>query len=359
MDEATPILAIETSCDETASAVVTVGRTVLSSVVASQVRDHAAFGGVVPEIASRRHVELIDSVVEGAVARAGICLRDIGAVAVTQGPGLVGALLVGVSYAKALAYGLGVPVVGVNHLEGHLAAAGIEHDLDYPHMGMVVSGGHTSLYKVWSEEEIELVGQTLDDAAGEAFDKVAKLLHLGYPGGVVIERITRGVDPHRFDLPRPLLNEDTFDFSFSGLKTAVLHLVKKEGVFETDDVGFTGLSAPARPAPGKEHLVPLIAAAFQAAVVDVLVTKAVKAALAFGMRLLVVTGGVASNTALREELARRCAAEGLGLVIPDRSYCTDNAAMIGVASIRHLKKGRFGALDMNAHSRWDASRDSA
>jgi len=347
------ILAIETSCDETAAAVVTPGRRVLSSVVASQVKDHAIFGGVVPEIASRRHIELIEPVVFEALHRAGISLGDVGAVAVTQGPGLVGALLVGISYAKALAYGLGVPVVGINHLEGHLCAARIEHELTYPHLGMVVSGGHTSLYRVMDEERIELVGQTMDDAAGEAFDKVAKLLHLGYPGGVVIERITTGVDPSRFDLPRPMLNDASFDFSFSGLKTAVLNLVRKEGVFEDDTLAFSGRGGPRTPASGKEHLVPLIAASFQAAVVDVLVTKALRAAATLDMDLLVVSGGVASNTVLRQTLAERCRQEGVRLVIPHRSYCTDNAAMIGVAALHHLERGRHAALDMNACSRWD------
>ncbi len=196
------ILAIETSCDETAAAVVTDGGKVLSDVVASQVADHAVFGGVVPEIASRRHIELIVPVVDEAMKLSGITLKALGGIAVTQGPGLIGALLVGISYGKALAYGLGIPLCGINHLEGHLCAAKIGHELTYPHMGMVVSGGHTSLYNVQSETNITQIGQTIDDAAGEAFDKVAKLLNLGYPGGVIIEKIATGVDHGSIDLPQ-------------------------------------------------------------------------------------------------------------------------------------------------------------
>ena len=348
------ILAIETSCDETAAAVVTAGGAVLSNVVASQVKDHAVFGGVVPEIASRRHIELIRPVVDEALHRAGVSLKDLGGVAVTQGPGLIGALLVGISYAKALAYGLDIPICGINHLEGHLAAARIDASLTYPHMGMVVSGGHTSLYEVRDEAAVTQIGQTIDDAAGEAFDKVAKLLNLGYPGGVIIERISHGIDHSGMDLPRPMMNDDTFDFSFSGLKTAVLNLVQRSGIFENLDLKFSGLPEAKRPRPGKEHLVPLIAAAFQAAVVDVLVTKAVRAVKEYGLGMLVVSGGVASNTALRESLKDKTAGEGIALVVPDRTYCTDNAAMIGIASIRHFRDGHYADQDMNAVSRWSS-----
>lgn len=346
------ILAIETSCDETASAVVDDNGSILSNVVASQIKDHAAFGGVVPEIASRRHTELIEPVVKEALSNAGITIKNLGAIAVTQGPGLVGALLVGISYAKALAYGLNIPLCGVNHLEGHLSAAKIENIISYPHIGMVVSGGHTSIYKVTSPSQVVQIGQTLDDAAGEAYDKVAKLLYLGYPGGVVIERISRGVDHHEIRFPRPLLHDDTYDFSFSGLKTAVLNRVLKEGVFERMDLGFSGLPAEKRPLPGKEDLVPMIAAAFQAAVVDVLVAKAFKAATDLRMDLLVVTGGVASNGFLREALSKKSEETKVRLVIPDRKYCTDNAAMIGIASLRHIGERKYASLDMNAVSRW-------
>lgn len=348
------ILAIETSCDETAAAVVTGRGDILSSVVASQVKDHAVFGGVVPEIASRRHIELIEPVVSAALRQACLSLGDLGGIAVTQGPGLIGALLVGISYAKALAYGLDIPICGINHLEGHLCAARIGAELTYPHMGMVVSGGHTSLYVVRSETDITQIGQTIDDAAGEAFDKVAKLLNLGYPGGVVIERVSRDVDHSALDLPRPMMNDDTFDFSFSGLKTAVLTLVQRSGIFEGPDLRFSGLPEAKKRRPGKEHLIPVIAAAFQAAVVDVLVTKALRAVREYGMGMLVVSGGVASNTALREALKGKTSEEGIRLVIPDREYCTDNAAMIGIASIRHFMDGRHAALDMNAVSRWSS-----
>lgn len=348
------ILAIETSCDETAAAVVTGSGDVLSNVVASQVKDHAAFGGVVPEIASRRHIELIGPVVNESLREAGVSLKDLGGIAVTQGPGLIGALLVGISYAKALAYGLSVPICGINHLEGHLAAARIGNDLSYPHMGMVVSGGHTSLYVVRSETSIAQIGQTIDDAAGEAFDKVAKLLNLGYPGGVIIERISHGVDHSSVVLPRPMMNDDSYDFSFSGLKTAVLTLVQRSGIFEGLDLKFSGLPEARKPMPGREHLVPVIAAAFQSAVVEVLVTKAVRAVKEYGMDLLVVSGGVASNAALREALKRLSVDERIRLVIPDREYCTDNAAMIAVASIRHFRDGHYANLDMNAVSRWSS-----
>ena len=347
------ILSIETSCDETAAAVVTDDGHVLSNIVASQVADHAAFGGVVPEIASRRHTELIKPVASEAVSAAGITLSQLGGIAVTQGPGLVGALLVGVSFGKALAYGLNIPICGINHLEGHLCAAGIGNTITYPHIGMVVSGGHTSIYKATSPSAMTQIGQTLDDAAGEAFDKVAKLLYLGYPGGQIIEELSRGVSHDEIDLPRPLINDKGYDFSFSGLKTAVLNLVVKSEIFENADLRFSGLPEKKTPLPEKAHLIPKIAAAFQAAVIDVLTAKAMKALRDNGLDLLVVAGGVASNNTLRQALTEKTRENNTRLVIPDKKYCTDNAAMIGIASIRHFKKGDYAGLDMNAVSRWD------
>jgi N6-L-threonylcarbamoyladenine synthase len=348
------ILAIETSCDETAAAVVAGDGKILSNVVASQVADHAEFGGVVPEIASRRHVELIQPVVDEAMHASGLGLKDLSGIAVTQGPGLVGALLVGISFAKALAYGLNIPLCGINHLEGHLGAACIEHTLTYPHIGMVVSGGHTSLYRVEAPGRMGLIGQTMDDAAGEAFDKVAKLMNLGYPGGVVIEKIAAGVKDHGFDLPRPMLKEDNYDFSFSGLKTAILNLVVKLKIFPDLDLSFSGRPRKRAPAPGMEAYVPRIAAAFQEAAVDVLSGKALKAAQDHGLELLVISGGVACNSLLRETLERRTAAAGIRFVAPAKKYCTDNAVMIGIAGLRHFQEGRFAGLDLNAVSRWDS-----
>ncbi|HDP25933.1 MAG TPA: tRNA (adenosine(37)-N6)-threonylcarbamoyltransferase complex transferase subunit TsaD [Deltaproteobacteria bacterium] len=348
------ILAIETSCDETAAAVVTDTAEVLSNVVASQIADHAAFGGVVPEIASRRHVELIGPVVSEALKQAGIDRRDLGGVAVTQGPGLVGALLVGISFAKALGYALNIPICGINHLEGHLCAASIDGTVRYPHIGLVVSGGHTSLYRIDAPDAVAQIGHTLDDAAGEAFDKVAKLLYLGYPGGVIIDRISQGIACDEIDLPRPKIHDNSYDFSFSGLKTAVLNLVIRSEIFPEMNLRFSGLPQHKEPVPGKEYLVQKIAAAFQAAVTDVLVVKAIKAVKDCAMDLLVVSGGVASNSSLRHALRERCAGEGIELVIPHRKYCTDNAAMIGIASIRHFREGTRASLDMNAVSRWSS-----
>jgi len=219
---------------------------------------------------------------------------------------------------------------------------------------MVVSGGHTSLYRVEDEWAITQIGQSIDDAAGEAFDKVAKLLYLGYPGGVVIEEISRGVDYSSIELPRPMMNDGTYDFSFSGLKTAVLNLVIRSEIFPDLDLKFSGLPEAKKPKPGKGHLIPIIAAAFQAAAVDVLASKAIKAVKDFGMDLLVVAGGVASNTALRGALREKTEAEKIRLVIPERKYCTDNAAMIGIASIRYFRERRYSSLDMNAVSRWSS-----
>ncbi len=348
------ILAIETSCDETAAAVVGDNRRVLSNVVVSQISDHAPFGGVVPEIASRRHIELIRPTIDLAIEDASISLGELDGIAVTQGPGLVGALLVGISFAKGLSYGLGIPVCGINHLEGHLNAAWIENEPRYPYIGMVISGGHTSMYRVIGPDRVEEIGHTLDDAAGEAFDKVSKLLGLGYPGGIEIERISGKVadDSNEITLPRPMISDGTYNFSFSGLKTAVLRLVMELDIFPEKGLGFSGLPRRMSPKKGKGHYIPMIARAFQEAVFDVLETKALKALKDFDMERLVVTGGVASNFRLRNRLAAISKSHGIDLVIPDKKFCTDNAAMIGIASIRYFIEGHVSDLSMNALSRW-------
>lgn len=346
------ILAIESSCDETAAAVVSGSGEILSSAVATQIDAHAAFGGVVPEIASRCHVELVEPVVNQAVREAGLSLADLDGIAVTQGPGLIGALLVGIAYAKSLAYALNVPLVGVNHLEGHMAAARIEHQVNYPHLGMVVSGGHTSIYRCDSPAKMVQIGQTLDDAAGEAFDKVAKLLNLGYPGGVVIDKLAQGVDHSSIKLPRPLINDGTYNFSFSGLKTAVLNVVIENEIFPELELRFAGIPVAKHVNPGKEELIAKIAAAFQAAAVDVIATKLLKACEDLGFKQIVVAGGVACNSQLRAELKKRCALKGIEVLIPHPRYCTDNAAMIGVASLRHFEAGNYAPLSTNAVSRW-------
>lgn len=314
VDGSTCILAIETSCDETAAAVVVGGDRVVSSVVSSQIDLHARFGGVVPEIASRAHVELCVPVVDQALVEAGVTPAELDVVAATHGPGLVGALLVGVSTAKALAVTWGLPYIGVNHLEGHLVAASLEEpDLEPPLVVLLVSGGHTLLVAMRSPTDYEVLGATLDDAAGEAYDKVARYLGLGYPGGPVIDRLASEGDPGALDLPRAMRG-DNLDFSFSGLKTAVVNAVRRN---------------PDLPAAD-------IAASFQAAVVDVLVDKARRAAAQVGAKGICLGGGVAANSALRARIAEVCAAGGLRAYVPSLAMCTDNAAMIGAAAWHRL-----------------------
>jgi len=315
------VLAIETSCDDTSVAVLERGAVVRSHLIATQ-DVHRLYGGVVPELASRAHLELLPPLVTRALEEAGVGARDLTAVAVTRGPGLVGSLVVGVAFAKAYALGLGVPVVGVNHIEAHLHAGTLEHgDSPVPAVALVVSGGHTELVVVRGPGDYRWLGSTLDDAAGEAYDKVAKLLGLGFPGGPAIDRLARDGRAHAFDLPRPMLDRPGFDFSFSGLKTAVLHALA------------------GRPAPYPADVVADMAASFQAAVVDTLTAKTLRALDHTGARALNMGGGVACNRALRERLAGECAARGVAFRVPSPRLCADNAAMIGLVGAWMLDRG--------------------
>jgi len=326
------VLGIESSCDETAAAVISNGK-MRSNVIASQIAVHSPYGGVVPEIASRKHIEAINPVICRALCDANVKLRDIEGIAVTRGPGLIGSLLIGLSTAKALAFALDIPLVGVNHLEGHIAAAFLAEKVPaIPFMALVVSGGHTSVYLAKNYHDFELMGQTRDDAAGEAFDKAAKLLNLGYPGGVVIDKISKGANPKAVVFPRAM--KDSPDFSFSGLKTSLLTMLKKRGRdFAPEEL-------------------PDIVASYQEAIVDVLLEKTIKAAKDNSVNRIVVCGGVAANSRLRERFAEETAARNLELFIPPVILCTDNAAMIGAIGEIMLKNGQRDSLDLNAVSRW-------
>ncbi len=326
------ILAIESSCDETAAAVVKNGREVLSNIISSQIALHTLYGGVVPEIASRKHIEAIDGVIQKALEEANVTMEDIDAVGVTYGPGLVGALLVGLAEAKALAYAAGKPLVGVHHIEGHICANYIENkDFVPPYMALVVSGGHSHLVYVSDYGKYEILGHTRDDAAGEAYDKVARVIGMGYPGGPKIDAAAKKGNPNAVKFPRVFLEEDSYDFSFSGLKSAVLNYVNKERM--------------------QNHpIVPEdIAASFQQAVVEVLVTKTIRAAKDHGVTKIALAGGVASNSALRESMRRACEKEGFYLSIPSPVLCTDNAAMIGCAAYYEYLAGVRDGLDLNAN----------
>lgn len=325
------ILAIESSCDETAAAVVKNGREVLSNIISSQIALHTLYGGVVPEIASRKHIEKINQVIEAALAEAKMTLEDMTAVAVTYGPGLVGALLVGVAEAKAIAYGAKKPLVGVHHIEGHVSANFIEHpDLEPPFVCLIVSGGHTHLVIVRDYGEFEIIGRTMDDAAGEAFDKVARAVGLGYPGGPKVDRAAKEGNPHAIEFPRARVGGSEYDFSFSGMKSAVLNYINQAQM------------------KGEAISVPDLCASFQNAVVDVLVSRAVAAAKEFSYDKLAIAGGVASNSALREGMRKACEREGLKLYYPSPIYCTDNAAMIGAAAYYEYINGARAGWDLNA-----------
>lgn len=339
------ILGIETSCDETAAAVVEDGRRVLSNVVSSQIAVHAPYGGVVPELASRHHIENVCPVIEGALAEAGVGFGDCEAVAVTHGPGLVGSLLVGVQAAKGIALAHGLPLVPVHHLAGHMAAPFLAHgEIPLPALALVVSGGHTSLYEVPEEGVHRLLGRTRDDAAGEAYDKVAKLLGLGYPGGPVIDRLAEGADDRAVAFTMPRIKDGSPDFSFSGIKTAVLLHVRREDitpVADPDDV----------PREVRD-----LVASFQRTVVSTLVRGLVKGAEAHAPRSLLLTGGVAANSRLRRDTAAAAARLGLPLFVPPLDLTTDNAAMIAAAGFVSLRRGVTAGWDLNAepHLRLDA-----
>lgn len=327
----TLILAIESSCDETAASVVKNGRTILSNVISSQIELHKLYGGVVPEIASRKHIEKINQVIEEALEEAEVTLDDLDAVGVTYGPGLVGALLVGVAEAKAISYAKKLPLVGVHHIEGHVSANYIEHpDLEPPFMCLIVSGGHTHLVIVKDYGEFEILGRTRDDAAGEAFDKVARAIGLGYPGGPKIDKLAKEGNAEAIQFPKAKLESGPYDFSFSGVKSAVLNYINKCKM------------------QGEEFDRADLAASFQKAVVDTLVEKAVKAAKEYHMDKLAIAGGVASNSALRGAMENACKKEDIQFYYPSPIFCTDNAAMIGVAAYYEYQKGTRHGLDLNA-----------
>ncbi len=324
------ILAIETSCDDTCCAIVKNGKEVLSSIIASQIDLHKQFGGVVPEEASRMHIEKLSLVIDKALEESKVNLNDIDAIGVTYAPGLVGALLVGVNEAKAIAYALGKPLVGTHHIKSHIFANFIENDIDFPFIALVASGGHTHLFKVEDYDKITLMGRTLDDAIGEAYDKVARALGLGYPGGPIIDKMAKLGNPNKIDFPKSWLSKDSYDFSFSGIKSAVLNYLNKMKM------------------KGEEIVVEDVCASFQSAVIEVLVVKSVRLAKAENIKSIVIGGGVSANSYLREMMTTYCEKEDLNFYYPSISYCTDNAAMVGVTAYYELLSGNISGLDLNA-----------
>lgn len=325
------ILAVESSCDETAASVVKNGREVLSNVITSQIETHTVYGGVVPEIASREHIKAVNYVIKRALAEAGLGLEEMTAIAVTYGPGLVGALLVGVAEAKAIAYAAKKPLIGVHHIEGHVSANFIEHpELEPPFVCLIVSGGHTHLVIVKDYGEFEIIGRTRDDAAGEAFDKVARAVGLGYPGGPKVDKTAREGNPQAIRFPRGKVEGAPYDFSFSGLKSAVLNYINHAKM------------------TGEEICVPDLAASFQHSVVESLVSRGILACEEYGFKKLAIAGGVASNTALRAAMKVACEKKGIAFYHPSPVYCTDNAAMIGAAAYYEYLRGNIAGWDLNA-----------
>lgn len=331
MEKDIKILAIESSCDETAASVVVNGRQVLSNIIASQIDIHEKFGGVVPEVASRKHIEAISAVVQEALDEAKVTLEDIDAIGVTYGPGLVGALLVGVQYAKGLAYATNKPLIGVNHIEGHISANFIQYkELEPPFVCLVVSGGHTTIVHMKDYGDFEVMAQTRDDAAGEAYDKVARAIGLGYPGGPKIDKIAKEGNADAIKFPRANFHDASLDFSFSGVKSAVLNYLNKMNM------------------KNEVINVPDVAASFQKAVVNVLVDNALKACEIKGVDKITIAGGVASNSCLRETMIKEGEKKNIKVLFPEMVLCTDNAAMIGSAAYFELIKGRVSGLNLNA-----------
>ncbi len=326
------VLGLETSCDDTAAAVLADGREILANVVSSQDHIHGPYGGVVPELASRQHIQNIVPIVDTAIHRAGVTLDSLGGIAVTYGPGLVGSLLVGLSLAKGLSFRWGVPLVGVNHLEAHLLAIQLEQKISMPYIALLASGGHTLLYCVSNVGDYKYLGGTRDDAAGEAYDKVAKMMGLGYPGGRVIDGLAKSGDPKAIRFPRARLKKNSYDFSFSGIKTAVWHYIQSHGT------------------PLSEHQRADIAASFQEAVVDMLISPTIQAAVAHGVTRIVLAGGVAANSRLRAKIAQKAAKESLEVYCPSPRFCTDNAAMIALAGYHSLKRGHRDDIRLNAEA---------